>query len=130
MRKAEFITPLIVEEVRDGDLWKLRIALRYYSAILGKTIVVPKGFATDFASVPRLPVIYELAGGKANAPAVIHDFLYHNHHLCTREQADNVLREAMVVEGHPWWRYTLVWAGVRVFGQKPYDDDEFKEHLP
>lgn len=127
MRKSEFLTPLVLEELSDGKLWRLAQPLVYYSSLLSRTITVPAGFTTDLASVPRLPLVYVTMGGRFNAPAVVHDFLYHNHNMCSREQADGVLREAMQTEGHNWFRRSLVWAGVRLFGWKPYDEDEMED---
>lgn len=102
--------------------------LVYRSAVLAREIEVPAGFVTDWASVPRLPFAYMVAGGKARAPAVVHDFLYTTK-VCTRAQADAVFREAMAASGQPWWRRQLMWAGVRMFGWIPYDgDDEAPDH--
>lgn len=135
--KSEFRTNLELEEVKDSadpvftisaenSRFRLTAPLVYYSEHLGRELTVPKGFITDFASVPRLPVAYLLAGGEADKPAVIHDYLYFSHEV-PRADADAVLEEAMAVTGQPWWRRKLMWAGVRLFGAKPYDDDP-EEH--
>jgi uncharacterized protein DUF1353 len=70
--KAQFLSHLRVEEVTETD-WRLTNPLVYYSAVLQRQIVVPEGFITDFASVPRLPFIYWFAGDTARKAAVIHD---------------------------------------------------------
>lgn len=126
---SAFLTHLEVEEVKDDDprqdgrsTWRLTDDLIYQSDLLGGLVTVPKGFVTDFASVPRLPVVWYLAGGTDQEAAVVHDFLYHSHTIA-RAQADAVLREASAVNGQPWWRRNLMWAGVRLFGGKPYADD-------
>ena len=49
---SHFSTSFIAEAVEKG--WKLQQELVYYSDLLGKTIVVPKGYFTDLASVHRL----------------------------------------------------------------------------
>lgn len=49
--------------------------LIYVSNILGK-IIVPEGFETDFASVPRIPIIYAMFGDRAHREAVLHDAMY------------------------------------------------------
>src|SRR5258708_6192683 len=74
---AEFKTKLVVEEL-DDKTWKLKEDLYYTSDILG-VIYVPAGFVTDFASVPRLPFAYLLAGDTAHQAAVVHDYLYQTH---------------------------------------------------
>lgn len=112
--KSYFIGELDVELLESGA-WRLREELCYSSESLGAIVTVPEGFETDFASVPRLPVVYLLAGDTAHRPAVVHDFLYAEG-VVTRAQADQVLLEAMEVTGVPYWRrYSMYWA-VRAFG--------------
>lgn len=57
-------------------------------------VVVPKGFVTDLASIPR--IFYSLLppDGPYTYPAVIHDFLYWNQGG-TKKQADHVLKFGM-----------------------------------
>lgn len=76
---------------------------------------MPAGFKTDFASVPRLPFIYGLAGDCAHASAVIHDYLHRGfmRHV-THAEAASVFREAMKAEGVPAWRRNLMWLAVRI----------------
>lgn len=112
---ARFVTLLQVELVNDADgTWRLLERLVYASDILPR-IVVPAGFVTDFASVPRLPLAFLLAGGTCHQAAVIHDWLYACQDI-DRATADAVLREACEASGVPGWRRWLVWAGVRVGG--------------
>ena len=99
---------------------KLLWPLVYQSDLLGRTIVVPAGFVTDFASVPRIPVAFLLAGGCADAAAVVHDWLYTTHEV-DRATADAVFREAISADGEPAWRAWLMWAGVRIGGSRPYE---------
>ncbi len=116
---ARFATPLQVE--RRNHQWMLTAELIFVSEVLGRLVVVPAGFITDFASVPRLPFAYWVAGDTAHDAAVVHDFLYKSGGT-TRAQADAVFREAMAVIGEPWWRRNLMWAGVRLFGWTAYSD--------
>jgi hypothetical protein len=85
-------------------------------------IVVPKGFVTDFASIPRFlwAIVGGPADGKYRLAAVIHDFLYRTHGLATRPQCDSVLLEAMQVCGVGWWTRTQIYSGVRVGGSRSY----------
>lgn len=94
--------------------------LEYRSAIWPEPIVVPVGFQTDLASIPRflwsiLPPI-----GRYDRPAVIHDFLYFVG-ITTREMADDILREAM--ESVKVGRFTkwTVYEGVKVGGGRPWN---------
>jgi hypothetical protein len=100
--------------------WRLNAPFVYQSDVAGQTFTVPAGFVTDLASVPRLPLVYLLAGGTANEASVVHDWLYSTH-VVPRSVADAVLREASAVSGVPAWRRTLMWAAVRAFGGSHWD---------
>lgn len=116
---ARFLDPLQV--AREGGRWRLLGRLRYESALLKRTVAVPAGFDTDFASVPRLPFMFWFLGARVYAPAVIHDFLYRT--ACeSRADADAVFYEAMDAarEVGPIARW-IMWAGVRVGGHWSYD---------
>ncbi len=119
---SQFLTKLVMENAtgQDDGLWRLVEPLVYQSDVAGQTFVVPAGFETDLASVPRLPVVYLLAGGTSNEAAVVHDFLY-TVHLVSRAVADAVLREASAVTGVPAWRRWLMFWGVRLGGASHWD---------
>ena len=114
---AKFLSRLVMENATDQDdgQWVLTQPLLYQSDVAGQGIAVPAGFQTDLASVPRLPVVYLLAGGTSSEAAVVHDYLYSTKKV-PRATADAVLREASAVTGVPAWRSWLMWAGVRAFG--------------
>lgn len=107
------------DENVDDNTWRLAKPLSYSSDVLGETLTVPADFRTDLASVPRLPVVYWLCGGRANKPAVVHDFLY-SRAIVERETADAVFLEAMAVVGVPFVYRWLMWAGVRLGGASHY----------
>lgn len=110
---AKFITGLVAECITD-DKWRLVENLVYESDIAG-TITVPAGFETDFASVPRLPIVFMLVGDKAHLPAVVHDYLY-RYAVVQRKVADKVFLEAMKVCGIWAWRRYPMFCAVRLFG--------------
>lgn len=121
---AKFLTTLRVERVedtsRDGrGTWQLLNLFAYRSEVADTVFVVPKGFVTDFASVPRIPVAFLLTGDCAHEAAVIHDWLYTSHEV-DRATADAVFREAVEL-GNPGWRAWLMWAGVRLGGGGSWD---------
>jgi len=60
----------------------------------GLRIVVPKGFVTDFASVPR--ALHSMIGptGRYTNAAIVHDYLFWTQ-SCTRKQSDNLMAIAM-----------------------------------
>lgn len=113
--KSEFLTELQVEEM-DAKTWRLLKPLIYHSELLNETITVPSGYVTDFASIPRLPIIYWLFGDTARKPAVIHDFLYQTHGCDNRHEADRVFYEGMGAIEMPKWRRWDMYLGVRLGG--------------
>lgn len=99
---VSFVSPLkvtlVVPYANDGvGQWQLTESFSYYSNLLKKLIVVPEGFSTDFASVPKGIVTWGLFGGRYARPAVVHDYLTRQR-LCKREKADLVFLEAMRLE--------------------------------
>lgn len=119
---SRFLTRLVLQASEDPStgLWIVAAPFAYESDVAQTIIVVPIGFQTDLASVPRLPIVYWLTGATANEAAVIHDYLYSTREV-TREIADAVLREASALIGVPAWRRQMMWAGVRLFGGAYWD---------
>ncbi len=79
----ELLSPFIV--IIDGRLPSQRI------------FRVPPGYKTDFASVPRLPLIYLSYANKAHLAALAHDYLYAEGGLeADREYADHVFLQGML----------------------------------
>ena len=113
---------LVVAQVARGT-WQLEETLIYDSDLLGRALVVPREFVTDFASVPRIPFAYMLAGGRAPGPATVHDWLYQHPDWDDRELADRIFREALAVqqpalgfEAESAAMVATLWAGVRAGG--------------
>lgn len=111
--------------------WYINEPLVYYSALLRLVITVPKGEITNFASVPRIPFVFTLAGDTAHRAATLHDYLCR---LCgiltvketlvrlTPRQVDAVFFESLsapdpdgLTDDEPRWRQWLLWLGVRAF---------------
>ncbi len=136
---SSFTTRLEVSPMPDGRKWKLIRTFVYEVGSKGsdKKFRIPAGFVTDFASSP--PPIWWLfpPWGTYGKAAILHDYLYQNHRYLvqaqalredraagrvlnpkpvTREYADNVFREAMIVLGVAPWRVALMYRGVRMFG--------------
>src|SRR3990167_3651406 len=116
--KSQFLTDLVVKQVYDKT-WALEASLEYTSALLNDLLIAPKGFVTDFASVPRVPIAYALFGNRAHRESVIHDYLYQTH-LATKAMADKVFLEAMEARGKSFWVRWVMYLGVRVGGGSAY----------
>lgn len=110
-----FKNNLKVELVNNqGKKWILLSDLVYDHKRYG-IITVPKGFETDFASVPRIPVVFELVGDRGHAAATIHDWLYHNGTL-SRKDVDKILLQALRDTKVGKVRSYVMYFGVRAFG--------------
>lgn len=114
---SAFLTELQVENATDQDdgKWRLTAPLVYQSDVANLTITVPAEFVTDLASTPRIPFVYEFAGGVANMASVVHDYAYSTH-IVDRKTADAILREASAVTGVSWLKRQAMYIGVRAFG--------------
>lgn len=84
-----------------------------------REITVPRGFITDFASIP-VPFrnVFDI-NGPSRLPAVLHDWLYCSHR-CARIEADNLFRFALATEGVGKVTRNIFYAGVRIGGWRYY----------
>ena len=72
---SRFLTSLDVRLLSDtknsgSGSWMLVSPLLYESDAAGTIIKVPVAFETDFASVPRVPLIFDMMGDTAHSAAV------------------------------------------------------------
>ena len=81
----------------------------------GIKIKVPKGFVTDFASIPRVFWSIFPPNGNYVKASVIHDYLYRLVG-CSRFFADAVFREAMFQLKVSTWKRLALYYVVRIFG--------------
>lgn len=102
---------------------KVEVSSNGYSYKLLESItirghMIPLGFRTDFASVPRILWSAFPPFGKYCHAAVLHDYLYctRAHHSLTRKQVDQLFYDVMVASGVPVWKAKLMWSGVRLGG--------------
>lgn len=84
------------------------------SAPLGR-IVAPKGFVTDFASVPAVFWSVLPPDDEYVTAAVIHDWLYWNQ-ATTRAQADQAMWDCMAELGVSKFKLASIYVAVRTFG--------------
>lgn len=96
--------------ISEGDNFVLRGELVYSSDVWPEYVVVPEGFQTDFASIPRVFRPIHPVNGKHRLPAVVHDSLVRERTF-DRRLADRIFLEAMRVSGvKRWRRYQMYWA--------------------
>jgi hypothetical protein len=119
----------------DGHVWEVVEPFEY---CLGEPegperVIVPAGFPTDFASIPRALWTFLPPTGKYGKATLIHDALYQNRmvtihvdeeqtifRLVERGEADSILKEGMEVLKVGWFTRQLVYSGVRVGGWLPW----------
>jgi hypothetical protein len=105
-------------------------------------LIIPEGFKTDIASVPRLcwTLMDILPDGLHRGAAVVHDFLYYWYGRCPegtvfveqnnqwvvfslpwqREDCDRLFARLMREAGTPAWKRRLMYLAVRLFGWKTW----------
>lgn len=101
----------------------------YESELFGVSIVVPTGFVTDLASIPR--VVWTLIGwtpdGLHRNAAIVHDFIYQRRgrvpaiyispaRFFSRKECDQVFKEAMLSLGVSKIKANIMYGAVRTFG--------------
>jgi hypothetical protein len=114
---GNFLSKLKVRHL-DGENWEILEEFSYHVGHVNsdEVITVPKGFVTDFASIPR--ICWSLIGsptGKYGKAAVIHDWLYRKG-IGTRKRADDIFLEGMEVLNISRIRRIVMYIGVRIFG--------------
>lgn len=131
--KIEFKTEPQYCDLPDG---RTRLLLNDVVVLIdGQPIVIPAGFMTDGASVPRGLWNLFPPFGRYNKASLLHDFLYHaggmNMARITRRQADDIFLAAMVSLGVPGWQRWAMYAGVRIMAfiawDKYRDKDLFRD---
>lgn len=100
---SSFTTPLVVTPLPDGKYWRLLEEFDYHVGSKDSDVFVhvPKGFVTDFASIPRF-LWFLPPWAKYNKAPVLHDCLYRTKKLMgqtiSRKRADSIFLEAMLVD--------------------------------
>lgn len=115
-----FLSTIDVRDLKDGRNYALLRDLVYATEVEGvpnkaRVLRVPKGFVTDFASIPRGLWNIFPPMGKYNGAAIVHDYLYRKT-IWDRSLCDAVFREAMQALGVNWLSRTLIYRAVRLFG--------------
>lgn len=76
-------------------------------------ITIPRGFVTDFASIPWFcRLLAQPASGKHRRAHPFHDYMYQTG-MFTRKESDLYWKRIMLEEGTPEYKATLLYDGVR-----------------
>ncbi len=119
-----FKNKLKIEAVDGEDFYILTSRFTYVTN-LGDKIIVPRGFKTNFASVPSFARFYiDDSHWTIRPGSVIHDYLYSAQSAdlgFTRKQADEVLLETMIGLGMRKTKAMLIYFTLRLFGRGHYE---------
>jgi hypothetical protein len=91
----------------------------------GERIIIPVGFVTDFASVPRLLRGIVQPAGNHNLATLIHDYLYDQRYSITNKAdwkkdrlfADQEMLHWLKIAGASWIKCQLMYLAVRIGGK-------------
>lgn len=105
----------------DCRIFELTESFRYYYSNTWM-IIVPAGFQTDGASIPRIFWNILSPFGSYFPAALVHDYLYSKASTCnlTREQADGVFLQAMKDIGVGFVTRRIIYSAVRLGGWASY----------
>ncbi len=92
-----------------------------------RTVHVPQGFPTDFASIPKLLQWLFSTYGHYLEATIIHDYLYAQGSQ-NRKLHDQIFLEAMRDYGVQEWKAKLFYYAVRLFGNQRRSQRDFKRH--
>ncbi|MGZ8172599.1 MAG: DUF1353 domain-containing protein [Methylobacter sp.] len=116
---SRFLSELVIKEckLKPGE-YKLADDLVFCDEKAGD-IVVPRGFCTDFATVPGIfKWLIDNDEYGIRAPAVVHDYMYSSDAMddLTREEMDDIFYRAMLARAMATWKAKMVYLAVRVMG--------------
>lgn len=106
------LTPLFC-----GKIWVVRKEFSYEIGNLGSgdKIVIPVGFITDLASVPRIFWSIYPPFGRYLSPSILHDFLYWEQ-CFNRKRSDEIFLEGMKVLKVGKFDRNIIYNAVKLFG--------------
>jgi hypothetical protein len=111
---------------RASGLYRVEEIVEYKSN--DTLIVVPVGFITDLASIPKiLPAL--MMKNTIQPAAIIHDYLYARPnlprhpfpHMFSRKEADKIFFYGMLLAGTGRTRAKIYYTAVRMFGWKAWN---------
>lgn len=138
MNKDVFPKDILVRNKADGSqypfeleddfifLWEHKGALKGYGQDVYE-IKVPKGYLTDFASIPRVfQGIFNAVNDVAPA-SIVHDWCY-SVELFERRICDQVLYDGLRANGVGWLRAKTIYAAVRSGGWTSWPHDSAERY--
>ena len=124
-RQIMYDGDLHLKDLNDGKYWELLKPLGFKTEYHDTWIIVPTGFITDLASIPKIffTIIGGSSDGKYRRAAVCHDWLYTVETKLdgnSKAKADKAFLELMLADGVPKWKAYIMYAAVWLFGHKSW----------
>ncbi len=117
MKPVVFLNELRLTVLMDNSF---RLVTPFYVALNGKEVIIPTDFKTDLASVPRIPIVYMVVGGRGHKAAVLHDWLYQTA-MFPRDKCDAYFYHALRECGINYFYAQVMYRGVRLGGAAYYN---------
>ncbi len=117
VKKVLFLNELRLTVLMDNSF---RLVTPFYVKVFGQEVIIPAGFKTDLASVPRIPVVYLAVGGRGHKAAVLHDWLYSTARF-SRLKCDQCFYHALRESGVDYFAAQVMYLGVRFGGGTWYE---------
>ena len=116
---STFKTELVLSPLSDGRRWRLVEPFEYHVGNYpsDNIVLVPRGYVTDFASIPRMFWHILPPWGKYGKAAVVHDYLCDIKDRPSSE-VHRIFYEAMGVLGVPNWKRRVMYEAVRRYGPR------------
>lgn len=124
------------------SLWGLQRDLAYRTGNSDDKVLVPAGFVTDLASIPRWCWTILPPDGQWVKAAIVHDFLYATSGTAhwkrrfdgrtradpyTRKEVDGIFCEALKNRGVDTVRRSILWSAVRLGGANGWGLDDSRQ---
>jgi hypothetical protein len=125
---ADLLDATMIGEKNGKPIWRVNTPLIFVS-FKGRRYVVPVGFQTDFASVPRLPIVYMLWGDRAHREAVLHDWAFRKDSGLSFRRANDLFFDAMSSRNVASYIKYPMWSAVCSCGKSSYHKLYIMEQL-
>ena len=113
------LTELDLTPIHGGRKWKL--IKDWEILVKGHKLIIPKGFITDFATVPRwLWLIFPPATGKYRKATIVHDWMYVTAYK-TKQIADKLFLYILESSKVRFTKRYLMYYAVKLFGRGNYE---------
>jgi len=113
--------PIVMQHPGNVNNWILCAEFRYNDGAGEKAI--PKGFVTDFASIPRLFWNIISPTQLGDVGPIKHDHTYRTGNG-TRAAADKQFLADMAADGIGWWKRHTAYRLVRMFGGRSWNSGD------